>query len=224
MKGRYLSIAAAGLLTVMAARGVQAGNEGKGSDAKAEGQSVARKPIAVGVEAPDFTLKGADGKEVKLSSLRGKYVVLEWVNFDCPFVVAHYNSGNIPGLQKAYTDKGVMWLSICSSANGKQGYFEGETLRGRMEQRNWKGSSYLIDAEGTVGKMYEAKTTPHMFVINPEGLIVYAGAIDSEPTTDVAVIPKSTNYVAAALEATMTGKEPSTAISQPYGCGVKYKQ
>lgn len=125
-------------------------------------------------------------------------------------------------LQEKYTEQGVVWLAICSSAPGKQGHFSGEALTSRMEQENFSGTAYLIDESGKVGQMYEAKTTPHMFVIDPEGTLLYAGAIDDKPTTDVDQPSKSKNYVDAALRAAMAGEEIVVRTSQPYGCSVKY--
>ena len=188
-------------------------------------QQAAEKPAAtatVGEAAPGFTLVDAGGEEHSLSDFAGKYVVLEWINFDCPFVKAHYSSGNIPTLQKEYAEKGVVWLSVCSSAPGKQGHFEGEALHDRITESGSAAAAYLIDADGTVGRMYEAKTTPHMYVIDPDGKLIYAGAIDSKATTDAAVVKSSTNYVAGALEAAMAGEDVPTAMSVPYGCSVKY--
>lgn len=176
----------------------------------------------VGQAAPQFTLMSASGNEHSLSDFKGKYVVLEWVNFDCPFVKAHYGSGNIPELQLYYADKGVVWLTVCSSAPGKQGYFAGEELTKRIKSENWQGKAYLIDADGTVGKAYGAKTTPHMYIISPEGTLVYAGAIDDTPTTKAAQIPESSSYVTAALDAAMNGKQIANASTTSYGCSVKY--
>lgn len=222
MKARFLSYLALGLTTVLVGSAVMADKSEK-ADESAKKQQETPHVATVGQPAPEFTLTSAGGEKISLADYSGKFVVLEWINFDCPFVVAQYKSGNMQGLQKTYTGKDVVWLSVCSSAPGKQGFFEGETLQGRIQQAGWNGTAYLIDADGKVGKMYEAKTTPHMYVVNPEGILVYAGAIDSQPTTEVAAIAKSTNYVSAALEAGMSGKEVAMKTSMPYGCGVKYK-
>lgn len=176
----------------------------------------------IGKTAPDFTLTDASGQKHSLADFKGKYVVLEWVNFGCPFVKAQYGSKNMQTLQSEYRDKGVTWLSICSSAPGKQGYFEGKNLQENITKFGSKATAYLLDSDGTVGKMYGAKTTPDMFVISPDGVLLYAGAIDNTPTTDVSVPPKSTNYVELALDAAMSGKEIKTKATQSYGCGVKY--
>ncbi len=172
--------------------------------------------------APDFTLTDANGQKHSLSDYKGKYVVLEWVNFGCPFVKAQYASGNMQSLQKTFTDKGVVWLSICSSAEGKQGYFTGEELKDQIKEHHSNATAYLIDADGTVGRTYEAKATPNMYVIDPKGTLIYAGAIDDTPTTDASAVPKSANYVKLALEASMKGDPVPVKTSQPYGCSVKY--
>ncbi|MDB5048272.1 MAG: Peroxiredoxin [Fibrobacteres bacterium] len=176
-----------------------------------------------GATAPDFTLPDAAGKTHSLSQYRGKWVVLEWVNYDCPFVKKHYGSGNMQKLQKASRDKGAVWLSINSSAPGKQGHFEGQELAKRMADVKAQPDAYLLDPDGKVGLSYKAKTTPTMFVINPDGKVVYAGAIDDKPSTDQEDIPKATNYVQAALDAGLAGKPVATASTKSYGCGVKYK-
>lgn len=173
--------------------------------------------------APDFTLKDSNGKEHSLSDFKGKWVVLEWVNFGCPFVRKHYNSGNMQELQKAYTAKGVVWLSICSSAPGKQGYYDGEDLRSEIKEHDSHATAYLVDPEGTVGQMYEAKTTPHMYIVNPEGVLVYAGGIDNIASTNKDDIKKASNYVRENLDAALDGKAIPVKSSKPYGCSVKYK-
>jgi len=181
--------------------------------------AVAPRP---GYLAPDFTLSDAAGKSHTLSAYRGKWVVLEWVNYDCPFVKKHYSSGNMQKHQKAAREKGAVWLSINSSAPGKQGHYEGEELKMRLEGAEGQGDAYLLDTDGKAGKSYKAKTTPHMFVIDPAGKVVYAGAIDDRPTIDKADLKDAENYVAAALEAGMAGKPVKTATSTAYGCGIKY--
>jgi peroxiredoxin len=181
---------------------------------------VAARPGAV---APDFTLPDASGKSHALADYRGKWVVLEWVNYDCPFVKKHYGSGNMQKLQRAARDKGVVWLSINSSAPGKQGHFEGDALAQRMAAVKAVPAAYLQDPEGKAGRLYKAKTTPTMFVINPEGKVMYAGAIDDKPSTDQEDIAKAKNYVQTALDAAMSGKPVEPASTTSYGCGVKYK-
>ena len=176
----------------------------------------------IGKPAPPIELRDSDGKTVRLDAFKGKFVVLEWVNFHCPFVGKHYRSGNMQKLQKKYTDEGVVWLSICSSAPGKQGYVTGSEAKELEKEKGAAPSRFLLDPKGTVGKAYGAKTTPHMFVIDPKGTVVYNGAIDDKPSTNQADIATAKNYLAAALDASMSGKKVEIAASQPYGCSVKY--
>jgi glutathione peroxidase-family protein len=176
----------------------------------------------VGEAAPNFTLTDSNGNEHSLSDFNGKYVVLEWINYDCPFVKKHYDSGNMQMLQKKYTEKGVVWLAINSSAEGKQGNFSNEEINSRSKEHNANFTAYLVDSSGEVGKMYGAKTTPHMYVISPEGSLIYAGGIDDIPSTDIDDIETANNYVSAALDASMNGKDVAVKVSQPYGCSVKY--
>ncbi len=180
------------------------------------------KEAKVGKTAPNFTLTDANGKTHELKDFRGKFVVLEWVNYDCPFVKKHYNSGNMQMLQKKYTEKDVVWLSINSSAPGKQGNFEPEEIQRRSREHGTAFSAYLMDADGKVGKTYGAKTTPHMFIIDPKGELVYAGGIDDIRSTNVDDIAKAHNYVAAALDQALAGQPITNSISKPYGCSVKY--
>lgn len=176
----------------------------------------------VGKPAPPIELSDSDGKTVRLDAFKGKFIVLEWVNVKCPFVGKHYGSGNMQRLQKKYTQEGVVWLSICSSAPGKQGYVTGPEAREFMKQKGAAPTDFLLDPRGTVGKSYGAKTTPHMFVIDPKGVVVYDGAIDDKPSTDQADIATAKNYLVAALDAAMSGKKVEIPASQPYGCSVKY--
>lgn len=176
----------------------------------------------VGKKAPNFTLTSAKGKTHSLADFKGKYVVLEWVNYDCPFVKKHYGSNNMQKLQKEITGKDVVWLSICSSAEGKQGYFTGKELTDRIAKEGSNATAYLIDADGKVGKMYGAKTTPHCFVINPEGELIYAGGIDDTPSADQEDVKTAKNYVKSCIYEALEGKAISTSTSKPYGCGVKY--
>ena len=176
----------------------------------------------VGKSAPPIELRDTDGKSVRLDEFKGKFVVLEWVNFQCPFVGKHYGSGNMQKLQKKYTQEGVVWLSICSSAPGKQGYVTGPDAKELLKEKGAAPSRFLLDPKGAVGKSYGAKTTPHMFVIDPKGVVVYNGAIDDKPSTNRADIATAKNYLTAALDAAMSGKKVEVAASQPYGCSVKY--
>lgn len=181
--------------------------------------------LTTGEKAPDFTLKGTNAKaqDVKLSDFKGKLVVLEWLNHGCPFVRKHYDSGNMQALQKKYTGQNVVWLSIISSAPGKQGHVD--TAQSIKEKNDNKSSAtdILLDPQGTVGKMYEAKTTPHMYVIDKEGNLAYQGAIDDQPDTETKSIVGAKNYVAEALDHLMAGKKVAQGTTKAYGCGVKYQ-
>lgn len=176
----------------------------------------------VGEPAPNFTLKAADGEEHSLSDYEGQYVVLEWLNFGCPFVGKHYGSGNMQQLQKTYTDEGVTWLSIVSSAPGEQGYYPPDEMVEQKKKHNGNMTAILMDPDGEVGKTYGATVTPHMYVISPEGELLYRGGIDDKPTTDEADIEGATNYVRMALDAAMNGEEVSPKRAEPYGCTIKY--
>ena len=186
------------------------------------GAASAHAAGAVGQPAPGFSLNDAKGAKHSLSDYKGQTVVLEWVNYECPFVKKHYSSGNMQKLQSTYTGKGVVWLSINSSAPGKQGNFAPDVIQSMFAERKAGSTAYLIDADGTVGRAYGAKTTPHMFVIDAAGMVVYAGGIDDKPSTDLADIAGARNYVQAALDETLAGKPVSTPTSTPYGCSVKY--
>ena len=172
--------------------------------------------------APLFTLADRSGEEYSLEDHKGKYVVLEWTNMDCPFVRKHYDSGNMQGLQKKYADEDVVWLRICSSAPGKQGYLEADAIEKRLKKEKTLEVPYLIDADGTVGRKYGAKTTPHMFVVDPKGVLIYAGGIDDIKSTKTADVKKATNYVSACLDAVLNGEKIEVKTSVPYGCSVKY--
>ncbi len=173
-------------------------------------------------KAPAFTLKDANGKEHKLSDYAGKIVVLEWTNFDCPFVKKHYVKGDMPALAKKYRDKDVVWLLICSSAEGKQGHFEGKTLTDRLAKEAVDAGHYLIDDKSTVGRAYQAKATPHMFIIDKQGVLRYQGAIDSVRSAKQEDIEGAANYVAAALDELLAGKAVTTKETKPYGCSMKF--
>jgi len=173
--------------------------------------------------APTFSGTAADGTTINLADLKGKTVVLEWTNHDCPYVVKHYDkSSNIPGLQKAAVADDVVWLQVISSAPGKQGNVDGVTAIKLNEKRDATPTNTILDADGSIGKLYNAKTTPHMFVINPEGVLVYKGGIDSIKTADPADISKATPYVKEALEALAAGKKIPNPSTAPYGCSIKY--
>jgi len=207
------------------AGGVAAADRAASDDMDVAAAAATAAPSAPAVlrEAPAFTLTDADGEEHSLSDFRGKYVVLEWVNFQCPYVRKHYGSGNMQALQRELAGgDDVVWLSVCSSAAGKQGYYEGEQLAEQLASEEHAATAYLIDADGSVGRAYGAKTTPHMFVIDPRGGIVYEGAIDSVRSTSPDDIASATNYVRAALEAARAGEPIEAAVTTPYGCSVKY--
>ena len=178
----------------------------------------------VGQQAPDFTLSDASGQPKSLSQYKGKYVVLEWFNNECPFVKKHYGSGNMQRLQAAYTAKGVVWLTIASSAPGKQGYMTPEQAQAVIRDRQASQTALLLDPDGAAGHLYGAKTTPHLFVIGPDGTLLYAGAIDDKPSYDQADISGATNYVARALDEAMAGRSVSTSQTKSYGCSVKYAE
>jgi peroxiredoxin len=177
-----------------------------------------------GDSAPSFTATDSNGNSQNLSDFKGKYVVLEWTNSGCPFTVKHYASGNMQKLQKEWTSKGVVWLTVLSSAPGMQGYKTASEENAYLKQVNASPTAVLMDPKGDLGHLYGAKTTPHMFVIDPSGKIIYAGAIDNKPTTDKEDIPGAKNYVQAALTAALSGQPVGTASSQPYGCSVKYRE
>ena len=176
----------------------------------------------IGKPAPDFTLKDTSGKDVSLSDFKGKTVVLEWVNFGCPFVKKHYGAGNMQALQKDAAAKGVAWLSICSSGPEKQGNFSPADAAAKCKETGWAGTAYLIDETGKTGSAYGAKTTPEIFIVNPEGTLVYSGAIDDITSPDPGTIKCAKNYVTEALGEILAGKPVSAPSTKSYGCSVKY--
>jgi peroxiredoxin len=179
--------------------------------------------VEPGDAAPAFTVKNVKGEEVTLAAQKGKVVVLEWVNYECPYVKKHYGSGNMPKLQEKYTGKDVVWITVNSSAEGTQGYLAPEAFGERAKKEGNKASQVVLDSDGAIGKAYGAKTTPHMFVIDKEGKIAYTGAIDSKNTTDVKDIETADSYISDALDAVLAGKTVEKAKTAPYGCGVKFK-
>lgn len=176
----------------------------------------------VGDKAPDFSVTDSNGKTHTLADFKGKWVVLEWHNQGCPYVKKHYGSGHMQKLQKEWTAKGVVWLTVISSAKGQQGYVTREQANAYLAEQKAAPSAVLLDPMGTMGMAYAAKTTPHMYVISPDGVLLYNGAIDDKPTTDVADVPGATNYLNAALNEAMAGKAVSMPATKPYGCSVKY--
>jgi len=184
--------------------------------------SVSAHAASVGSPAPDFSLPDSNGKTHSLSEYKGRTVVLEWNNPECPFVKKHYSSGNIPKQQTAAIGDGVVWLVVNSGADGKQGHVDGAAANAFLAQYNAKPTAYLLDPDGKVGHAYGAKTTPHMYVIDGGGVLRYAGGIDSIASTDKEDLAKATQYVPQVLAELKTGKAVTVATSQPYGCGVKY--
>lgn len=173
--------------------------------------------LTTGTPAPDFTLQN-----YKLSELKGKIIVLEWLNHGCPFVRKHYDSGNMQALQKKYTAKDVVWLSIISSAPGKQGYVDSKEALKDKKNNNSKATAILLDPTGKVGMLFGAKTTPHMYVINKKGMVAYQGAIDDQPDTNPDSIKTAKNYLSEALDELISGKEITAHTTRAYGCSIKY--
>jgi peroxiredoxin len=178
---------------------------------------------AIGSAAPDFSAPDANGKTQSLAEYKGKYVVLEWFNPECPFVKKHYGGGNMQKLQKEFTDKGVVWLTVDSNAPGTEGNITAEQAKKIMDSWKTHQTALLLDPESKIAKLYGAKNTPNMVIVSPDGKIVYEGAIDSKATPNPADIPSSTNYVKNALDESLSGKPVSNAQTKPYGCSVKYK-
>ena len=182
----------------------------------------ARAEVTPGQPAPDFTLQDSQGSPYTLSAQKGHYVVLEWFNVECPFVRKHYDSSNMQVLQRTWRDRGVVWWSISSSAKGKQGSYAAAELEHKMRNAGSSAAAVLKDEDGVVGKEYGAKTTPSMFIIDPEGVVIYAGAIDDKPSVDKADVKGALNYVTQALTEAMAGKPVSVSSVPSYGCSVKY--
>lgn len=184
---------------------------------------IAATAARVGEAAPDFTATDSNGKTHHLADYKGKYVVLEWHNQGCPYTRKHYESGNMQHLQKEWTGKGIVWFTVISSAPGTQGYVTAPQENDYLKKMNAAPTAVLLDPDGNLGHLYAAKTTPHMYIINPQGVLVYNGAIDDHPTPDQADIAASKNYVSTALQEALSGKPISDAATRPYGCSVKYK-
>jgi hypothetical protein len=178
---------------------------------------------AVDQPAPAFSANTADGKSISLDSFKGKTVVLEWTNNECPFVKKHYDSGNMQSLQKDAAAKGVVWLQVISSAPGKQGHVDGPTAMKLNSARSATPANVILDPDGKLGKLYGAQTTPHMYVIDPRGTLAYKGGIDSLATADKADVAKAEPYVSNALAAIAAGKKIAANNTKPYGCSVKYE-
>lgn len=188
--------------------------------ALSSGQQAAQSVI--GQDAPAFTLPDSTGKSHSLADYKGKYVVLEWSNHQCPYVVKHYGSGNMQATQKWAREKGVVWLTIVSSAPGKQGYVTPDQANELIKSQGFEIDGMLLDPTGAVGKSYFAKTTPHMFIVSPGQKVLYAGAIDDKPSGNAADISSANNYVKSALTEAMDGLKITVPTSRPYGCSVKY--
>ena len=184
---------------------------------------VVQAAVNIDQAAPQFGLVNSAGEQVNLADYKGKYVILEWTNHLCPYVKKHYESNNMQDLQKKYTEQDVVWLSIISSAPGKQGHVSPEKADMLTSDRGAAPTHVLFDPEGTVGKMYAAKTTPHMYIIDPQGTLRYAGAIDSIKSANPADIAKADNYLEMGMSALLSGEQVSKKLTPPYGCSVKYK-
>ncbi|HSP42088.1 MAG TPA: thioredoxin family protein [Luteolibacter sp.] len=176
----------------------------------------------IGQAAPDFSVKNVKGETVSLADFKDKVVVIEWINYGCPFVKKHYDSGNMPALQEKYTAKDVVWLTVNSAAEGKQGYHAPAEMAEIATKHGNKASHFLMDTDGKMGKAYDAKVTPHMYIIHKDGKLVYNGAIDSNPSAKTEDVATADKWFADALDAVLAGKEVSNAKNKPYGCGVKY--
>lgn len=190
--------------------------------AEAKTTAAAPRPALIGIPAPNFEGMDTNGKKHKLSDFKGKTVVLEWTNPDCPYVHKHYETGNMQKLQKEATDDGVVWLTIASSAVGKEGFYSAEESNKWMAEKKSAPTARILDPVGTIGHLYGAKTTPHMFVINSKGILVYTGAIDDNDSFKKETIATSKNYVREALKDLKEGKKIETPTTKPYGCSVKY--
>jgi peroxiredoxin len=178
--------------------------------------------VKVGDPAPGFSAVDSNGKTQRLADYKGKYVVLEWHNQGCPYTQKHYESGNMQRLQKEWTAKGVVWFTVISSAPGKQGFVTPSQENEYLKKMNAVPTAVLMDPAGTLGRLYDAKTTPDMYIIDPAGNLIYEGAIDDKPTTDQSDIAGAKNYVEAALTQAMSGKPVTDPATRPYGCSVKY--
>lgn len=182
-----------------------------------------RSGAVVGEQAPDFSVADAYGNVHSLSDFEGSFVILEWLNHDCPFVRKHYDGNNMQELQETYTEQGVVWLSVISSAPGTQGYLEPEEAQAITEEKGASPTAVLLDVDGTMGRAYDARVTPHMYIINPDGILEYNGAIDDRPTARARDLEGAHNYVTAAMTSLMNGGEVEVRTNTPYGCTVKYE-
>jgi peroxiredoxin len=186
------------------------------------GASGALAQVQPGKPAPDFAVQDSAGKTVKLSDFKGKTVVLEWTNQDCPYVRKHYGGNNMQTLQKEATDKGVVWLTISSSAPGQQGHVTGLEADELTKTRKASPTAFLLDPEGKVGHMYDARTTPHMYVVDKAGVLAYMGAMDDKPTSNLADLKTARPYLKEAVDAVLAGDPVKVASTRAYGCSIKY--
>jgi len=184
--------------------------------------AVSANTAVVNQPAPNFSLQDASGKTVSLADFKGKFVVLEWVNPGCPYVRKHYDSGNMPGTQKEAEAKGVVWLSVSSTATDSPDYKNGADLQAWLKSKGAAPTAVLMDEKGITGQAYGARTTPHMYIIDRLGKLIYAGAIDSKPTSRAEDVATATNYVKQSLNEALAGQPISQAVTKPYGCSVKY--
>lgn len=179
-------------------------------------------PPTIGERAPDFSVVDYNGDVHSLSDFEGKFVILEWLNHDCPFVVKFYRAGKMQELQERYTEKGVVWLSVISSAPGKQGYLEPDAAKALTAEKGAKPTAVLLDPDGTMGRAYDARVTPHMYIINPDGELVYNGAMDDKPTPRAGDLETAHNYLVANMTNLLNGEPVEVSTNTPYGCTVKY--
>lgn len=185
-------------------------------------QSAALATVTVGESAPAFSVADSNGETRSLADFQGRVVVLEWTNHECPFVGKHYDSGNMQMLQRTFTEQGVVWLSVISSAPGEQGYVEAAEANALTTNRNASPTAVLLDTSGDLGRAYGARTTPHMYIIDKSGTLVYMGGIDSIRSARTADVAKATPYVKDGLEQVLAGEPVSNPVTRPYGCTVKY--
>lgn len=188
------------------------------------GVVTAARAARVGEKAPDFTATDTNGQTHKLSDYAGKFVVLEWTNRGCPYTQKHYKSSNMQRLQREWTEQGVVWLTVVSSAPGKQGYVTATEENAYVKQMSAAPTAVLLDPTGALGHLYDAKTTPDMYIIDPHGTLIYSGAIDDRATTEVSDVAGAKNYVVLALQEATNGKPVSNPTTRPYGCSVKYAE
>lgn len=203
----YLSIAAGALLLLGSLNNLEANN-----------------PPTIGERAPDFSVVDYNGDVHSLSDFEGKFVILEWLNHDCPFVRKFYDAGKMQELQETYTEKGVVWLSVISSAPGTQGYLEPEAARELSAEKGSNATTVLLDPDGIMGRAYDARVTPHMYIINPDGMLMYNGAIDDIRSARSADIERATNHVEVSMKRLLNGEELEITTNTPYGCTVKYAE